>query len=83
MASSSEASAGDPVRSTRCGAIIVNPYDIEGVGDSLARALSMPLAERCERWEAMFKRLSRYDLAAWRDSFMTNLDAAPCAAAAA
>ncbi len=65
------------------GAIIVNPYDIEGVGDSLARALSMPLAERRERWEAMFKRLSRYDLAAWRDSFMTNLEAAPCAAAAA
>ena len=65
------------------GALIVNPYDIEGVGDTLARALSMALPERRERWEAMFERLSRHDLAAWRNAFMTNLDAAPCAAAAA
>jgi trehalose 6-phosphate synthase len=28
------------------GAILVNPYDIEGVSDALARALIMPLDER-------------------------------------
>lgn len=64
-------------------ALIVNPYDIEGVGDTLARALSMPLAERKERWKTMFQHLGRYDLAYWRESYMAALDAAPCAAAAA
>ena len=64
-------------------ALIVNPYDIEGVAETIARALSMPLAERQERWKAMYQRLSRYDLAHWRETYMTALDAAPCAAAAA
>ena len=65
------------------GALIVNPYDIEGVGESLAKALSMSLEERQERWTSMFERLQRFDLKLWRDSFLTALEAAPCAAAAA
>ncbi len=65
------------------GAFIVNPYDIEGVGDTLAQALSMPLEERRERWVGMFRHLSRYDLRFWRESYMTALEAAPRAAAAA
>ena len=65
------------------GALIVNPYDIEGVGESLAKALSMSLEERQERWTAMFEHLQRFDLKLWRDSFLTALEAAPCAAAAA
>ena len=65
------------------GAFIVNPYDIEGVGDTLAQALSMPLEERRERWVGMFRHLSRYDLHFWRESYMAALEAAPCAAAAA
>jgi len=63
-------------------ALIVNPYDIEGVGDTLARALSMPLEERQDRWKTMFKRLSRDDLAHWRESYLAALEAAPAAAAA-
>ena len=65
------------------GAIIVNPYDIEGVGDTLAQALAMPLAERRDRWAGMFRHLSRYDLRFWRESYIAALEAAPCAAAAA
>ncbi len=65
------------------GALIVNPYNIEGVGDALAKALSMHLEERQERWTEMFKYLSRYDLRFWRESYIAALDAAPCAAAAA
>ena len=64
------------------GAIIVNPYDIEGVAETLAKALAMPRDERFERWEAMFKRLGRFDLAYWRESYMGALEGAPCAAAA-
>ena len=64
-------------------ALLVNPYDIEGVGDTLARALSMSLEERQERWRTMFERLSLYDLAYWRESYMQALESAPCAAAAA
>lgn len=64
-------------------ALLVNPYDIEGVGDTLAKALSMPLVERRERWATMFKHLSRYDLDYWRDSYMMALESAPCGAAAA
>ena len=64
-------------------ALLVNPYDIEGVSDTVAKALSMPIEERRERWAAMFKHLSRYDLVYWRDSYMSALEAAPCGAAAA
>jgi trehalose 6-phosphate synthase len=65
------------------GALIVNPYDIEGVGDSLARALSMSCSERRERWQTMFAHLSRFNLQTWRDSFLNALETAPCSAAAA
>ena len=65
------------------GALLVNPYDIEGVGETLAQALSMPLEERRERWAGMFKHLMRYDLQVWLDSYLAALQAAPCAAAAA
>ncbi len=64
-------------------ALLVNPYDIEGVGDTLAKALTMPIEERRERWAAMFKHLQRYDLVYWRDTYMGALEAAPCGAAAA
>ena len=55
------------------GALIVNPYDIEGVGETLATALSMPLKERKDRWESMFQRLKQFDLISWRESYMEAL----------
>jgi trehalose 6-phosphate synthase len=55
------------------GALIVNPYDIEGVSDALVRALSMPLKERTDRWTAMFQRLKQFDLVSWRESYMEAL----------
>src|SRR5882724_6801464 len=38
-------------------AIIVNPFDTDGVAEAIERGLSMPLEERRERWEAMMDRL--------------------------
>ncbi len=55
------------------GALIVNPYDIEGVSDAMVRALSMPLKERKDRWMAMFQRLKQFDLVSWRESYMEAL----------
>jgi trehalose 6-phosphate synthase len=54
-------------------ALIVNPYDSEGVGMMIARALSMPLAERRARHEAMFQTLLANDVKSWGDRFLANL----------
>ena len=55
------------------GALLVNPYDIEGVSDALATALAMPLEERRERWEVMMRRLKQFDIVTWRESYLQAL----------
>jgi trehalose 6-phosphate synthase len=54
-------------------ALIVNPYDPEGVGNSLARALTMPLAERRRRHEEMYQVLLANDVKFWGERFLTTL----------
>jgi trehalose 6-phosphate synthase len=56
-------------------AILVNPYDPEGQVEGIERALTMPLPERRERWAAMFERVSRHDIGAWRRAFLAALSA--------
>ena len=58
-------------------ALVVNPYDIEGVGEAMLRGLAMTLDERKERWSSMMSRLRRWDIYAWRDAFLEVLTAAP------
>ncbi|HEX6103691.1 MAG TPA: alpha,alpha-trehalose-phosphate synthase (UDP-forming) [Alphaproteobacteria bacterium] len=58
-------------------ALIVNPFDTDGVAEAIEQALSMPLEERKERWEAMMDQLRRQDITAWRESFVATIDAAP------
>ncbi len=55
------------------GALIVNPYDVEGVAEAMQQALHMPRDERVSRWQRMFKRLSRDDIDRWRDNFLDAL----------
>src|ERR1700694_3806332 len=55
------------------GALMVNPHDIVGMSEAIGRALSMPLAERRERYEANMVMLRKYDLGVWRDSFLAVL----------
>jgi trehalose 6-phosphate synthase len=55
------------------GALMVNPHDIVGMSEAIGRALSMPLAERRERYEANMVMLRKYDLGVWRDSFLADL----------
>ena len=47
-------------------ALLVNPYDLDGVADAIAHAHAMPTSERKERWSALLKRLRRYDITLWR-----------------
>ncbi len=58
------------------GALIVNPYDTEGLADILETALTMPAGERKERWRGMMQHLRRNDITAWRKGFVAALDAA-------
>ena len=57
-------------------ALLVNPYDVEGVAETIAAARSMPLSERRERWQAMMNTLERHDISAWRRSYLGALAAA-------
>jgi len=59
------------------GALIVNPYDAEGVADTLETALTMPLEERRARWQDMIDHLEQHDITAWRRTFVARLADAP------
>jgi trehalose 6-phosphate synthase len=55
-------------------ALLVNPYDPEGVGNAINRALAMPLAERRQRQEANFRVLVANDLSHWAERFLATLE---------
>ena len=57
------------------GALIVNPVDIDGMAEALARALGMPLAERQARHRDMMVQLRENNVSVWRDNFMRDLQA--------
>lgn len=54
-------------------ALIVNPFDTDGVAEAIHQGLNMSLEERRERWGAMMEILRRNTLAVWRDSFLKTL----------
>jgi trehalose 6-phosphate synthase len=54
-------------------ALLVNPFDIDGMAEALHDALVMPLGERIERWQSMMATLKRNDITAWRESFVEAL----------
>ncbi|MFT4934179.1 MAG: trehalose 6-phosphate synthase [Pseudoalteromonas distincta] len=54
-------------------ALIVNPNSPEEISEALKRALTMPLAERIERWRALFDNVRGEDVGAWRDAFVGAL----------
>jgi trehalose 6-phosphate synthase len=58
------------------GAVMVNPFDLEGMAEAMNLALQMPLEERRERWRRMMAVLRRNDLTAWRESFVSKLASA-------
>jgi trehalose 6-phosphate synthase len=58
-------------------ALLVNPNDTDAMVRAVCRALSMDLAERRERFDAMMAVLKRDDVNAWYHSFLAALTAAP------
>jgi len=54
-------------------AVLVNPYDIDGVAEGLHEALCMPIGERKERYQAMMVTLKKNSITAWRTSFVDAL----------
>lgn len=54
----------------RRGALLVNPYDIEGVADALLRAHEMKADERRARMRRLRRSVRESDVYRWVDSFM-------------
>lgn len=55
------------------GALLTNPYDIEGLRDGLYRALNLPEEERRQRLVRLSRVVERYDVAAWSRDFLRAL----------
>jgi trehalose 6-phosphate synthase len=54
-------------------ALIVNPHDVDGMARTIATALSMPLAERRLRWEAMMEKICTGTIQQWFADFVDAL----------
>ncbi len=54
-------------------ALVVNPYDQEGLAAAMDRAFAMKLEERQERHAAMIKVMKENSLERWRDRFQADL----------
>jgi len=55
------------------GALLVNPWDVEGVVEHLGRALELPARERQRRLETMSKRVEVLETRRWAEGFLTRL----------
>ena len=55
------------------GAILVNPYDVDGVAHALKKAFDMPAPERIDRWKPMLHHLWQHDVHRWCDEFLRTL----------
>jgi trehalose 6-phosphate synthase len=56
-------------------ALIVNPMSREDVAEAIRKALAMPLDERKARWRSLIENVRRDDVTAWRDAFVSTLNA--------
>ena len=55
-------------------ALLVNPYDPEGVAIAINRALSMPLEERRQRHAHNYRVLVQNDITQWAERFLALLE---------
>lgn len=54
----------------RTGAMLVNPFDIQGVAEAIREAHGMPEAARTARMRSMRRSIRRHDVFWWVDSFL-------------
>jgi trehalose-6-phosphate synthase len=55
------------------GALLVNPWNVDGVVEQLATALGLSAREKQRRLETMAKRVEDLDTRRWADGFLTRL----------
>ena len=55
------------------GALLVNPWDVDGVVERLVTALDLPARERRRRLETMANRVESLDSRRWAEGFLTRL----------
>ncbi len=55
-------------------ALLVNPYDTDGMAEAIQRALQMPLAERQQRHQALLTGIRQQDVHWWRNRFLETLE---------
>jgi alpha,alpha-trehalose-phosphate synthase [UDP-forming] len=58
-------------------AVHVNPHDIDGLKDTIMRAVEMPEREQVRRMRALRRRVLERDVAYWASSFLDALRAEP------
>jgi trehalose 6-phosphate synthase len=55
-------------------AFLCNPHDLDGVKESLMRAITIEPADSARRMRTMRRHLRTHDVQAWAESFLTALD---------
>ena len=55
-------------------ALLVNPYDIQGVTDKLKEALLMPIAEKKRRMRSLQQAVNKLDVHRWADNYIQHLE---------
>jgi len=58
-------------------ALVINPYDLEGVADAIRHALEMPLEERRSRMRRMRAYMATHDIKAWADECLRDAGLLP------
>ncbi|MFI6516755.1 trehalose-6-phosphate synthase [Spirillospora sp. NPDC050679] len=61
----------------RRGAYLVNPYDIDGLKETLLKAIRAEPAEQSKRMRTMRRRVLEHDVDRWARSFLKELEAQP------
>lgn len=56
-------------------AVLVNPYDIQGMASGMARALQLPRSEQRFRMSILRMIVRRHDVQEWSDNFLSVLEA--------
>ncbi|MFC0219881.1 trehalose-6-phosphate synthase [Pseudochelatococcus lubricantis] len=56
------------------GALLVNPYDLDGTAKAIDQALKMPLEERINRWTTMWAGVGETDISQWGRRFLGDLE---------
>jgi trehalose 6-phosphate synthase len=54
--------------------VTVNPFDVLGQADAIHRALSLPVAERRLRLEAIRAHVAEHDQSEWIEDQLRDLD---------